>query len=130
MQDRHLIASGAFLMLLAVAFGAFGAHALKQHLSSDMLAIWHTAVLYHMVHALGCIAIGILMPRYQQQSTQIALAGTVMLIGVLVFSGSLYLLALTGQRWLGAITPVGGAAFLAAWGMLGWVVWNCRETKG
>ncbi len=130
MQDRHLIASGAFLMLLAVAFGAFGAHALKPHLGSDMLAIWHTAVLYHMVHALGCIAIGILMPRYSQQSTKIALAGTFMLIGVLVFSGSLYLLALTGQRWLGAITPVGGAAFLAAWGMLGWVVWNCRETKG
>ncbi len=130
MQDRHLIASGAFLMLLAVALGAFGAHALKPHLSSDMLAIWHTAVLYHMIHALGCIAIGILMPRYSQQSTKIALAGTFMLIGVLVFSGSLYLLALTGQRWLGAITPVGGVAFSAAWGLLGWVVWNCRETKG
>ncbi|MBI3713943.1 MAG: DUF423 domain-containing protein, partial [Burkholderiales bacterium] len=83
MQDRHLIASGAFLMLIAVAFGAFGAHALKPHLSSDMLAIWHTAVLYHMLHALGCIAIGILMPRYAQQSTKIALAGTFMLIGVL-----------------------------------------------
>ncbi len=111
-------------MLLAVAFGAFGAHALKARLSADMLAIWHTAVLYHMVHALGCIAIGILIPRYSQQSNKIALAGGLMLIGILVFSGSLYLLALTEQRWLGAITPIGGVAFLLAWGMLGWVAWR------
>ena len=124
MQSRHLIAAGSFLMLLAVAFGAFGAHALKARLSADMLAIWHTAVLYHMVHALGCIAIGILMPRYPQQSQRIALAGGLMLIGILVFSGSLYLLALTEQRWLGAITPIGGVAFLMAWGMLGWVAWR------
>lgn len=127
MQSRHLIAAGAFLMLLAVALGAFGAHALKARLSADMLAIWHTAVLYHMVHALGCIAIGILMPRYSQQSNKISLAGGLMLIGILVFSGSLYLLALTEQRWLGAITPIGGVAFLLAWGMLGWVAWRCGE---
>lgn len=124
MQDRHLIAAGAFLMLLAVAFGAFGAHALKPHLSADMLAIWHTAVLYQMVHALGCIACGILMQSYRQQAIKIALAGTCMLIGIVIFSGSLYLLALTGQRWLGAVTPIGGLAFLAAWGMLGWAVWR------
>lgn len=129
MLDRHLIASGAFLMLLAVAFGAFGAHALKPHLSVDMLAIWHTAVLYQMMHALGCIACGILMPRDAQQSKRIARAGSCMLIGILVFSGSLYLLALTGQRWLGAITPIGGMAFLIAWGMLGWAVWKGEETK-
>ena len=130
MQSRHLIAAGAFLMLLAVALGAFGAHALKARLSADMLAIWHTAVLYHMVHALGCIAIGILMPRYPQQSNKIALAGDLMLIGILVFSGSLYLLAFTEQRWLGAITPIGGVAFLAAWGMLGWVVWRGGDDLG
>lgn len=124
MQDRHLIAAGAFLMLLAVAFGAFGAHGLKPHLSADMLAIWHTAVLYQMVHALGCIACGILMPRDSQRTKSIALAGTCMLIGILIFSGSLYLLALTGLRWLGAITPIGGVAFLAAWGILGWAVWR------
>ena len=117
-------------MLLAVALGAFGAHALKARLSADMLAIWHTAVLYHMVHALGCIAIGILMPRYPQQSNKIALAGDLMLIGILVFSGSLYLLAFTEQRWLGAITPIGGVAFLAAWGMLGWVVWRGGDDLG
>lgn len=129
MLDRHLIASGAFLMLLAVAFGAFGAHALKPHLSADMLAIWHTAVLYQMVHALGCIACGILMPRDSQRSKSIALAGGLMLTGILIFSGSLYLLALTGQRWLGAVTPIGGVAFFAAWGILGWAVWKGEETK-
>lgn len=127
MQDRHLIAAGAFLMLLAVAFGAFGAHALKPHLSTDMLAIWHTAVLYQMVHALGCIACGILMSRDSQRTKSIALAGTCMLIGILIFSGSLYLLALTGLHWLGAITPIGGVAFLAAWGILGWAVWRDRD---
>lgn len=129
MQDRHLIASGALLMLLAVALGAFGAHALKPLLSADMLAIWHTAVLYQMMHALGGIACGILMPRNPQQSTKIALAGGFMLVGIVVFSGSLYLLALTGLRWLGAITPIGGVAFLAAWGMLGWAVWRSGETN-
>lgn len=124
MQDRHLIAAGAFLMLIAVALGAFGAHALKHQLSVDMLAIWHTAVLYQMVHALGGIACGILMPRYSQQTNKIAVSGSLMLIGILAFSGSLYLLALTEQRWLGAITPIGGVAFLAAWAILGWTVWR------
>ena len=118
MKDSNIIAAGAANMLLAVACGAFGAHALKTMLASDMLAIWQTAVHYQMVHALGLIAIGILLPRGNTRWLQ--RAAMLMLAGIVIFSGSLYLLALSGQRWLGAITPLGGLAFLAAWAMLAW----------
>lgn len=118
MKDSNIIAAGAANMLLAVACGAFGAHGLKTTLASDMLAIWQTAVHYQMVHALGLISIGILLPRGNARWLQ--RAAMLMLAGIVVFSGSLYLLALSGQRWLGAITPFGGLAFLAAWAMLAW----------
>ena len=118
MQERHLVAAGAINMFIAVAAGAFGAHALKQSLSPEMLTIWHTAATYQMIHALGLIAIGMLMPRYQ--TGLIKRAGITMLLGILIFSGSLYALAISGIRILGAITPVGGLAFLAAWAMLAW----------
>lgn len=103
-------------MFISVAAGAFGAHALKQSLSPEMLAIWQTAVHYQMVHALGLIAIALLMPRFDQ--VMLKRAGIAMLIGILIFSGSLYGLALSGIRILGAITPIGGLAFLIAWAML------------
>lgn len=119
MKDRHLIAAGAINMFIAVAAGAFGAHALKQSLSPEMLTIWHTAANYQMMHALGLIAIGLLMPRFNQ--ILLKRAGITMLIGIFIFSGSLYALALTGIRILGAITPIGGVAFLLAWAMLVWV---------
>ena len=122
MKDSNIIAAGAVNMLLAVACGAFGAHALKSMLTSDMLAIWQTAVHYQMVHALGLIAIGILLPRGNARWLQ--RAAMLMLAGMVIFSGSLYLLALSGQRWLGAITPLGGLAFLAAWAMLAWGSWR------
>ena len=118
-QDRHLIAAGAINMLIAVAAGAFVAHALKQSLSPEMLSIWHTAANYQMMHALGLIAFGLLLPRFNQ--VLLKRAGLSMLIGILIFSGSLYALALTGIRILGAITPLGGVAFLLAWAMLAWV---------
>ena len=118
MQERHFITAGAINMFIAVAAGAFGAHALRQSLSPEMLTIWHTAANYQMIHALGLIAIGILMPRYQ--TVVMKRAGIIMLIGILIFSGSLYALAISGIRVLGAITPVGGMAFLAAWAMLAW----------
>lgn len=118
MQERHLVAAGAINMFIAVAAGAFGAHALKQSLIPEMLTIWHTAATYQMIHALGLIAIGMLMPRYQ--TGLIKRAGITMLLGILIFSGSLYALAISGIRILGAITPVGGLAFLAAWAMLAW----------
>ena len=122
MNHNKIIALGAANMLLAVACGAFGAHALKTMLGSDMLAIWHTAVNYQMVHALGLIAIGLLLPRGNILWLQ--RAAILMLAGILIFSGSLYLLALSGQRWLGAITPLGGLAFLAAWTILAWASWR------
>jgi uncharacterized membrane protein YgdD (TMEM256/DUF423 family) len=122
MKDSNIIAAGAVNMLLAVACGAFGAHALKSMLTSDMLAIWQTAVHYQMVHALGLIAIGILLPR--GNASWLQRAAMLMLAGMVIFSGSLYLLALSGQRWLGAITPLGGLAFLAAWAMLAWGSWR------
>ncbi len=116
MQDRHLITAGAINMFIAVAAGAFGAHALKQSLSPEMLNIWHTAANYQMMHALGLIAIALLMPRFNQ--VLLKRAGLIMLIGILIFSGSLYALALSGIHILGAITPIGGVAFLLAWVML------------
>lgn len=124
MQERHLIAAAAVNMLIAVAAGAFGAHALKPVLGAELLAVWHTAVTYQMVHGLGMLAIALLLPRFDQ--VWLRRAGSCMLAGILLFSGSLYLLALTGMRLLGAVTPFGGLAFLLAWGMLAWAAWRQR----
>jgi uncharacterized membrane protein YgdD (TMEM256/DUF423 family) len=82
-----------------------------------MLAIWQTAVLYQLVHGLGLLALALMRERGESQCLRVA--GTIMLAGILVFSGSLYALVLTGHKWLGAITPIGGAAFLIAWGLAG-----------
>ena len=122
MHERTLVTAAAMNMMIAVAAGAFGAHALKTVLDSDMLAVWHTAVTYQIAHALGLFVIVLLMPRYK--SILLARAGTVMLIGIVIFSGSLYALALSGWRMLGAITPIGGVAFLLAWAMVGWAAWR------
>jgi uncharacterized membrane protein YgdD (TMEM256/DUF423 family) len=116
MNERSLIMTGAINMFIAVAAGAFGAHGLKKILGADMLAIWQTAVTYQMAHALGLLAIALLMPRLQSGLAE--WAGVAMLAGIVIFSGSLYVLALSGVRILGAITPLGGVAFLLAWGML------------
>lgn len=99
---------------LVVVLGAFGAHALKSRLSSDMMAIYHTAIQYHLFHALGLIAIG-LVAAWWPGSGFLKWAGWTMLAGIVLFSGSLYFLSLSGMRWLGAITPLGGVAFIAAW---------------
>lgn len=125
MQDRHLIVAGAINMLLAVAAGAFGAHVLKTLLSAEMLAVWHTAVTYQMAHALGLLLIAALLPRLDR--TWLRRAGIAMLAGILLFSGSLYALALSGIRLLGAITPIGGVAFLLGWAMLAWAAWRERD---
>lgn len=125
MPVRRFIFAAALNMLIAVACGAFGAHALKQILSSEMLAVWQTAVHYQMVHALGLLAIALLMPHFS--TVWLARAGYSMLFGILIFSGSLYALALSGIRLLGAITPIGGLAFLAGWSMLAWTA--CRPSE-
>ena len=119
MNARFCLLVAALALAAAVALGAFGAHALKGHLSAEMLSIYQTAVQYHFWHALGLLGVGVLMTRSPDGP---ALAGIAWLLifGLLLFSGSLYLLALTGATWLGAATPLGGLAFIAAWLWLAW----------
>ena len=107
---------GAALMFLAVALGAFGAHGLKERLSEESLAIYHTGVEYHFLHALGIILLGAVQPRLRPR--RLRAAGIAFLLGIAIFSGSLYLLAFTGISWLGAITPIGGVSFLVGWLLL------------
>ncbi len=107
---------------IAVAAGAFGAHALKARLAPDLLAVFDTAVRYQMFHVVGLIAVAWLAAR--SSSAMLIASGWCFIAGTALFSGSLYLLALTGARWLGAITPVGGVLFLAGWLLLGWAAWR------
>ncbi|MBC3934154.1 DUF423 domain-containing protein [Undibacterium sp. CY7W] len=123
MKPRIAITVAAFSMLIAVAAGAFGAHGLKAVLSTEMLAIWQTAVHYQMVHGLGLLAVGILMPQWPR-AKRLAWVATAFVVGIILFSGSLYLLALSGIRWLGAVTPLGGVAFLAGWLLLAISAWQ------
>ncbi len=112
---------GAVLLAAAVALGAFGAHALKARLGAEMLAVYHTAVQYHFYHALGLLAVGLIAMQLPGSGLARA-AGWLMLAGIVLFSGSLYLLSLSGTRWLGAITPLGGMAFIGAWLLLAFAV--------
>lgn len=114
---KIFLALGSIGMLLAVALGAFGAHALKKTLAPELMAVYETAVNYHVVHALGLLAVGLLALHLPESGT-LRRAGILMLVGLLLFSGSLYALSLSGIRGLGAITPVGGVALLAAWLLL------------
>jgi len=110
------IVLGASLAALAVMLGAFGSHGLKDKISPEDLTIFQTGVQYQLYHALGLILIGILGFHYS--SDVIQLPAVLLLIGILFFSGSLYILSVTGLRWMGAITPIGGIAFIAGWVML------------
>ena len=111
---KLFLAIGCIAALLAVALGAFGAHGLKARIAPELMSVYKTGVEYHFYHALGLILVG-LAAFHLPQSVYLAGAGWAMLAGIVLFSGSLYLLALTGISWLGAITPLGGAAFIAAW---------------
>lgn len=104
---------------IAVALGAFAAHGLKNSLSPELLVTFQTGVQYHMYHTLALLGIGILTFLFPSQSL-LKVAGYLFLLGILLFSGSLYVLALSGIRWLGAITPLGGVAFLGGWTLLAW----------
>lgn len=116
------MAIGAALGFLGVAFGAFGAHALRSRLSVEMLAVWKTANEYHLYHALALVLVGII--ARQGRVPGLDTAAGCFLAGTLIFSGSLYLLALSGERWLGAVTPVGGLLLMAGWGLLAWRAWR------
>jgi uncharacterized membrane protein YgdD (TMEM256/DUF423 family) len=117
-MDRTFLALGAVFGGLAVAAGAFGAHGLRGRLAPDMLEVFETAARYEMYHALALLAVAAAVARWPESAA--AAAGWCFVAGILVFSGSLYVLALTGVRWLGAITPLGGVAFLVGWGLLAW----------
>lgn len=115
--------SGAIAMFMAVALGAFGAHALKARLGPEMTAVWQTAVQYHAWHALALLATGLLLAQDPARSL-LGTAGWLFVAGIVLFSGSLYLLVLTGMRGLGAVTPLGGVAWLAAWAVFAWAVFR------
>lgn len=113
---------GSLLALTSVAAGAFGAHGLRGRVAPDMLVVFETAARYQMYHALALLAVAWLLA--QATSRAAVVAGVLFLLGTIVFSGSLYLLVLTGARWWGAVTPIGGLAFLGGWLALGLAGWN------
>jgi len=123
MNARLALGSAAVFLFAAVALGAFGAHALKAKLAPDLAAVYQTAVQYHFWHALGLLGVGVLLLHKPESGALIA-AAWLLIAGLLVFCGSLYVLALTGVRGLGAVAPVGGVAFLAAWACLAWAAWR------
>jgi len=116
----------ALNLTLAVVTGAFGAHALKARLSIEQLGWWQTAVQYHFIHALGLLAIGVLLrsgqPGMGQAPGGLGSSALWLQIGIVIFSGSLYAMALGAPRWFGAITPLGGLAFLIGWLWLAWTL--------
>lgn len=114
---RTFIAWGSVLMALSVAIGAFGAHMLEGKISADELAVYETGVHYHMIHGIAVLIAGILAGALGE-SRKLFWAGTLFIAGVIIFSGSLYVLSISGIKWLGAITPIGGVSFIAGWIML------------
>jgi len=113
-------AIAAIFLALAVGLGAFGAHGLKSRLDPEMMDIYKTAVLYHFLHALGMLIVSMLSKTGTLSESGADAVCWLLLAGILIFCGSLYLLAITGTRVLGAITPFGGVAFIAAWLLLAW----------
>ncbi len=122
-MPKTFLILGALNTFLCIALGAFGAHSLKKVLSADMIAVYHTGVQYHFYHAFGIIIIGILLLHFPR-SRFLAISGWLMMIGIILFSLSLYALSLTGTRGLGMITPFGGVSFLAAWALLAYAIWK------
>ena len=121
-MERVFAVLGALSGLLSVAAGAFGAHGLRARLSPDLLAVFEVGARYQMMHALALLAVAWACTRWP--SRPVRAAGWLFVAGTVLFSGSLYALALTGTRGLGAITPFGGALFLAGWAALAWGAWR------
>ena len=124
-MDRLFLALGAASAFLAVAAGAFGAHALRARVPADLLEVFETGARYEMYHALALLIVGVLIAQGPPGgSAWLPAAGWLFALGTLLFSGSLYLLALTGARWWGAVTPFGGVAFLLGWVALAIAAWR------
>lgn len=119
---RQFVLLGSCSAFLGVALGAFGAHSLKEKLTPEMLAVFEVGVRYQMYHALALFAVAWAIAHYP--GANLAAPGWLFVAGTVIFSGSLYALALSGVRWLGAVTPVGGLCFLAGWALLAWGVWR------
>jgi len=120
--ERFFFALGSVSAFIAVALGAFAAHGLKSRLEPALLVAFETGVRYQMYHALALLAVAWACTRWP--GTAVNTSGWLFVTGTVLFSGSLYALSLTGIRWLGAITPVGGIAFLAGWLCLAWTAWK------
>ncbi len=121
-MERVFFAMGGVLGALGVIAGAFGAHALRQRVSPELISVWDTGARYHLVHAVALLAVAWAVTRFQHPA--VGAAGWLFVAGIVVFSGSLYLLAATGARWLGAVTPLGGLCFIAGWLALAWGAWR------
>ncbi len=121
-MERLFFLVGSISALIAVGLGAFGAHGLKGRLTTEMLNAFEVGVRYQMYHALALLAVAWALSRWPR--AEVTAAGWLFVAGTIIFSGSLYLLSLTGVRWVGAITPIGGAAFLLGWLSLVWGVWR------
>ena len=116
---RRCIATGAMLMLAGVILGAFGAHLLESRLAARQLASYQTGVTYQLLHALGLVLVG-LVGQAAGVATRLRWSARLMLAGIFFFSGSIYLMTAGAPRWLGAVAPVGGLSFMAAWALLAW----------
>ena len=123
---RVFLTIAAILAGLSVAGGAFASHALKERLTERSLEIFETAARYQMYHALALFLVAVLLSRAESAPLTLPIAGYAFIAGIAIFSGSLYALSLTGIKWLGVITPLGGAAFLIGWGCVAIAAWQMK----
>ena len=121
-MTKTVLIAASILLVLAVSLGAFGAHSLKAYISEDLIQTYKTGVEYHFYHALGLLLIGVLSMSIP--SGLLNWSAILLFTGIILFSGSLYFLAITGIKWLGAITPLGGLSFIAGWILLLLAVWK------
>lgn len=124
-MERTFFVIGSLLGSLSVALGAFGAHALRDRIEASLLANYQTGVSYMFYHTLALFIVVLALTRWPG-SSQAVWSGWLFVIGIVFFSGSLFLMAFTGMRWLGAITPIGGVAFIAGWLLLAWTAWQSK----
>jgi len=122
-MQKLFLMIGSIAMALAVGLGAFGAHGLKEMLTDEMLKIFETGVKYHFYHAIGLLIVG-LVAQLIPHSSLLQWSGWLMLAGIIIFSGSLYILSVSGIRWMGAITPIGGLCFILGWILLALASWQ------